>query len=95
MRISPDCTDHAPSRPRHELTTNGAPLKYSTIAILVEQALDDVDAAHLDLRATLQLLAEIAWQEGYDASEASGGHQPVTPTGPTRRHLPNRPQPIG
>jgi hypothetical protein len=69
MGISPDCTDRAPSRPRHELTTNGAPLKHSMIAILVEQALDDVDASNLDLRAALQLIAKIAWQEGYDARE--------------------------
>jgi hypothetical protein len=72
MGISPDCTDRAPSRPRHEPTTNGAPLKHSMLAILVEQALDDVDASNLDLRAALQLLAKIAWQEGHDAREASG-----------------------
>jgi hypothetical protein len=71
MSIPPDFTDHAPNRPRPVPTTDGSPAKYSTLDILVEQACDDVDASHLDLRAALQLIAKIAWQEGYAARAAS------------------------
>jgi hypothetical protein len=52
-------------------TTNGAPTKYSMMAILVEQALDDVDASRVDLRGALLLVAKYAWQEGYEARAAS------------------------
>ena len=43
---------------------------------LVGQALDDLDAGRLDVGSALRLVAEIAWQRGYEecqAAEEPGG----------------------
>jgi hypothetical protein len=56
------------------------------VAMLVSQALDDIEAENIDVATAFRLVAERAWTEGHRAGLTAGGF-PEPPTGhPTERY---------
>ena len=60
-------------------------MKDRVVAMLVGQALDDLEAEHIDIATALRLVAELAWVEAYRVG-LNARDFPKAPTEPPRGH---------